>query len=50
MRGRIIHERGFLSAEMKFAKKNHPREIFFIGRDEISEEESSLEEDFHRQG
>ena len=35
---------------MKFAKKNHPCERIFIGRDEIREEESSLRENFHRQG
>ena len=33
---------------MKQARKNHPWERFFIGRDEISKEESSLREDFIR--
>ena len=34
----------FLSAGMKFAGENHPCERIFIGRDDISEEESSLRE------
>ena len=41
--------REFLSAGMKQARKNHPRERIFIRRDEISEEESSLREDFYPQ-
>jgi hypothetical protein len=35
---------------MKFAGENHPWKKIFIGRDEISREESSLKEDFHQQG
>ena len=35
---------------MLFRPQNHPREKIFIGRDEISGEESSLGEDFVRQG
>ena len=35
---------------MKFAEENHPWKKISIGRDEISEEESSLEEDFHQEG
>lgn len=31
-----------------FEPQNHPWERIFIGRDEISGEESSLREDFHR--
>ena len=31
---------------MKFAKKNHPCERIFIGRDESTREESSLKEIF----
>ena len=31
---------------MKFARKNHPWKKIFIGRDESTGEESSLEEDF----
>ena len=49
-RGRIIPERGFLSAGMKSAGKNYPWEWIFIRRDEISGEESSLREDFYPQG
>ena len=49
-RGRIISGREFLSAGMKQARKNHPWKRFFIHRDETSEEESSLEEDFYLQG
>ena len=47
---RIIPERDFLSAGMQSAEKNHPGERFFIRRDEISEEESSLREIFYPQG
>ena len=46
-RGRIILEREFLLAEMKSARENHPWERIFAGRDEISEEESSLREIFY---
>ena len=35
---------------MKSAEENHPWERNFIGRDEISRGESSLGEDFHREG
>ena len=35
---------------MKSAGKNHPRERILIRRDEMSEEESSLREDFYPQG
>ena len=35
---------------MKSAGKNHPWEKIFIGRDEMRGEESSLREDFNRQG
>ena len=45
-RERIILGRDFLSAGMQSAEKNHPGERFFIRRDEISEEESSLGENF----
>jgi len=31
-------------------EKNHPWKKIFIGRDEICEEESSLKENFYRQG
>ena len=31
---------------MKSARENHPWKRFFVGRDEISGEESSLKEDF----
>ena len=48
--GRIILGREFLSAGMKSARKNHPGKRVFIGRDEISEEESSPEENFYPQG
>ena len=48
--GRIIPERGFLSAEMKSAGENHPWRRIFICRDEISGEESSLRENFYQQG
>ena len=34
--GRIISGRGFFSAGMKSARKNHPWKIFLIRRDEIS--------------
>ena len=47
---RIIPERGFLSAGMKSVEQNHPWERILFGRDEISGEESSLGEDFVRQG
>ena len=47
---RIILERGFLSAGMKQARKNHLWERILIRRDEISEEESSLGESFYPQG
>ena len=49
-KGRIILGRDFLSVGMKSAGKNHPWKRFFIGRDEIRGEESSLEEIFYRQG
>ena len=39
-------EENFSSAEMKFAKKNHPCERIFISRDESTREESSLREIF----
>jgi len=42
--------REFLLAEMKSARENHPWERIFAGRDEISEEESSLREIFYPQG
>ena len=45
-RGRIIPEREFLLAEMKSARKNHPRKRILIRRDAISEKESSLGENF----
>ena len=36
---------------MKSVGKNHPHwERIFVGKDEISGEESSLEEDFYPQG
>ena len=35
---------------MKSAGKNHPWKRIFVGRDEISEGESSLEENFYPQG
>ena len=35
---------------MLFRPQNHPREKIFIGRDETSGEESSLRENFYRQG
>jgi len=47
---RIILGRGFLLAGMKSAGKNHPWERFFIGGDEMSGEESSLEKIFCWQG
>ena len=47
---RIIPERDFLSAGMKSAEKNHPCERIFVGRDEISKEESSPEENSYPQG
>ena len=47
---RIIPERRFLSVGMKSAEKNHLWERIFISRDEISGAESSLGEDFVRQG
>ena len=47
---RIIPGREFLSAGMKSARKNHPGERIFVGRDAISREESSLGENFCRQG
>ena len=47
---RIILGRDFLLAGMKSAWKNHPWKSFFVGRDEIRVEESSLEEDFYPQG
>ena len=50
LQGRIIPARGFLSAGMKSAGKNHPQERIFIGRDEICGEEASLREDFYWQG
>ena len=49
-RGRIILGREFLLAEMQSAEKNHPWERILIRRDEISEEESSPEENFYPQG
>ncbi len=49
-RGRIIPGREFLSAGMQLARKNHPWERIFVGRDEIGEGESSLGENFCRQG
>jgi len=36
--------------EHKLTRKNHPGKRFFIRRDEISKEESSLRENFHPQG
>ena len=48
-REKIIPERGFLSAGMKSARKNHLWERIFIRRDETSEEESSMREDFYPQ-
>ena len=48
--GRIIPGGGFLSAGMKSVRMNHPWKRFFIRRDEISREESSLEEIFYPQG
>ena len=47
---RIIPERRFLSVGMKSAEKNHLWERILFGRDEISGAESSLREDFYRQG
>jgi len=47
---RIIPERDFLSAGMKSARKNHPWERIFVGRDAISREESSRREIFYPQG
>ena len=35
---------------MKSARENHLWERIFVGRDEISEGASSLEEDFYPQG
>jgi len=35
---------------MKSARENHLWERIFVGKDEISGEESSLEEDFYPQG
>ena len=49
-RPQIIPERGFSSAGMKLAGKNHPWERIFVSRDEISRGESSLGENFHQQG
>ena len=46
----IIPRREFLSAGMKWAGKNHPCGRFFIRRDEMSREESSLWEIFYPQG
>lgn len=43
---RIILGREFLLAGMKSVWKNHPWKRIFVGRDEISGEESSLEEIF----
>ena len=48
--GRIIPGGGFLSAGMKSVRMNHPWKRFFIRRDEISREESSLQEIFYPQG
>ena len=48
-RSNIILGRDFLLAGMKSAEKNHPWERIFIGRDEISEEESSPEENSYPQ-
>ena len=47
---RIILVREFLLAGMQSARKNHPGERIFIGRDEISEEKSSPEENSYPQG
>ena len=47
---RIIPERDFLSAGMKSAEKNHLCERILVGRDAISEEESSPEENSYPQG
>lgn len=43
---RIILGRAFLLAGMKSAGENHPWKRFFVGRDKIRGEESSLEEIF----
>ena len=48
-RSSIILGREFLPVGMKSARKNHPWERIFAGRDEISREESSLEENFYPQ-
>ena len=48
-RSSIIPEREFLLAEMQSAEKNHPRKRILIGRDEISEEESSRRENSYWQ-
>ena len=48
--GRIIPGGGFLSAGMKSVRMNHPWKRFFIRRDDISRDESSLEEIFYPQG
>ena len=48
--GIIILGKEFLSAGMKSARKNHPCRWIFICRDEISADESSLEENFYPQG
>ena len=42
--------REFLPAGMQSARKNHPGERIFVGRDAISREESSLEENSYPQG
>ena len=47
---RIIPGRGFCSVGMKSVEKNHLWERILFGRDEISGEESSLRENFYRQG
>ena len=50
LQGIIIPARDFLSTGMKSVEKDHPWERIFIGRDEMSEEESSLREIFYPQG
>ena len=47
--GRIIPRGKFWPVAMKSARENHPGKRFFIHRDEISKEESSLRENFHPQ-
>ena len=45
-----VAQDAFCFAGLLFESQNHPWERIFISRDEISRGESSLGENFHRQG